>query len=158
MLATAALVLGACGSGASDQATSDETEATPDTLPYEAPSEPSSPTTAPADNAPADTAPADAESAVPGADEEFSSSSALDDVEITPERFEELKTDEELRAEVLAEMQGEGLTAEQAACFLDRMSLELFVTFGRGEAPDDAEFEELLGLLDTCEIAFGTQS
>jgi len=90
--------------------------------------------------------------------DDFETLDDLSTVELTPEMFEELKTDETSRAAVLIEMEAQGLDAEEAACFLDNVSFGLFVTFGAGEQPNDAQFGELLTLLDSCEIAFGAES
>lgn len=134
IIVAGALAIGACGSSGGENAAT-----TPETLPLEE-------------------APAVA-STIPAEDlDDVSSSSELDGVELTPEVFEELKTDPESRAAVLEEMMGQGLTADEAACFLDSVSPGLFATFGNGDQPNDAEFAELLELLDTCEIAFGAQS
>lgn len=77
---------------------------------------------------------------------------------LTPETFEALKTDEASRAAVVEAMQGQGLGADEAECFLDNVTPELFITFSSGEQPDDAQFSELLGLIDICQIAFGAES
>jgi len=90
--------------------------------------------------------------------EEAEAADDLPPTEFTPEMFEELKSDDVARAAVLQEMQGQGLEAEQAECFLDNVSAGLFSTFSAGVQPDDAQFSELLELLEICEIAFGADS
>lgn len=138
MVLGAALVLGACGSNATDDAVSVDESA-------EAPAELALDATAP-------------DQTQGSADDAAEAENDLSAIEVTPELFEQLKTDEVQRAEVLEEMSAQGLSAEEAECFLDNVSPGLFVTFGTGAQPDDDQFAELLQLLDTCEIAFGAES
>ena len=90
--------------------------------------------------------------------EELEMLGGLTAADLTPELFEELKADPVSRAAVVEEMSNQGLDAEQAECFLDNVSPGLFITFSLGDQPDDAQFGELLQLLETCEIAFGAES
>jgi len=137
----AALVLGACGAGATDEASMSDTTDAPAELALDA-----AETDGDAENeAEVDDSDAVAEGISPD----------LETIDLTPEMFEELKTDEVSRAAILVEMRAQGLDAEEAECFLDTVSPGLFITFSVGEQPDDEQFAELLQLLDTCQIAFG---
>ncbi len=143
LLVSAALVLGACSSTSTEDAAADDPDSPPATLPL--------------DDA-TSTDETDTESAAEDQIfdlEEFTSLSDLENIEITPELFEMLKTNETSRAAVLEEMEAQGLGSEEAVCFLDQVSPGLFIAFGSGQQPDDAQFGELLGLVETCEIAFG---
>lgn len=137
----AALVLSACSSTSSVASPTDEVETSPIVLPLD-------------ETTSADAVVADASFDVA----DFDSLADLENVELTPELFEELKTNEVSREAIIVEMGVNGLTPEESVCFLDTVSPGLFISFGTGEQPDDAQFAELLELLDTCEIAFGTES
>ncbi len=86
--------------------------------------------------------------------DEFDSLDDLDGVTMTPELFEALRTSEVMRPLVIQEMADQGLSPEEAGCFFDNVSPELFVVFGEGEAPNDEQFAELMDLLVICEIPF----
>lgn len=142
LLVGGALVLGACSSRSAEVSSADEPDPSPSALALED-STPSVEVSTPAEEAVFEIA-------------EFSSLADLENVELTPEIFELLKSNEASRAAVIAEMGAQGLDAEQSECFLDEVSPGLFIAFGTGEQPDDSQFGELLSLLDTCEIAFGS--
>ena len=142
LLVSAALVLGACSSASTEASSVDD---------------PESPASLPLDDG---TSTSETDTETTAADQtfdldEFTSLSDLENIEITPELFEMLKTNETSRAAVLEEMEAQGLGSEEAVCFLDQVSPGLFIAFGSGQQPDDAQFGELLGLVETCEIAFG---
>jgi len=144
LLVACTLVLGACGSGSSEPAAADEPEAL-----------------ALAEETPADEAPADEAAAgetVPMAEfdiDDFESLEDLQQLEVTPEVFEAIRASETARPIVLAEMESQGLTPDQAVCFLDTVSPGLFTVFSVGEQPDEEQFAELLELLGVCEMTFG---
>lgn len=142
LLVSGALVMGACSSSSAETSSADELDPSPSALALEDTTS-SAEVSAPVEEAAFDIA-------------EFSSLADLESVELTPEIFELLKTNEASRAAVIAEMGAQGLDAVQSECFLDHVSPGLFIAFGTSEQPDDAQFGELLGLLDTCEIAFGS--
>lgn len=141
LLVGAALVLGACSSTSTDDAAAEDTS--PSALALD--------DAASTDEAELEPDPADAVFDIAA----FTSLADLEDVELTPEIFELLKVNEASREAILVEMRAQGLDAEQSVCFLDQVSPGLFIAFGTGQQPDDAQFGELLGLLDTCGIAFG---
>lgn len=156
LLLCGALVLGACSSGSEEAAPSDAVDESPQELALDDAAastgadaattiETDSTDVAAAGDAPFDIA-------------EFASLADLESVELTPELFEQLKTNELSRAAIIEEMGANGLDAEQSACFLDEVSPGLFIAFGTGEQPDDAQFGELIGLLGTCEIDFAAAS
>lgn len=142
---SAAFLLGACGSTPTEDATADTS---PPALMLE-----EAPTTTVAES-PIIEAPAAADVDVA----EFSGLEDLSGAELTPELFEELKTDESSRAAIIDEMVANGLSPDDAACFLDSVSPGLLMTFGVGDDPDDDQIVELFSLLETCEIAFGPES
>ena len=149
-LVSLALVLGACGSDASDTPAAPDTSAPPAALALDD-----------ADETGAQTTTDDVSASDVGSTDtvfdiaEFASLADLESVELTPELFEQLKANDASRAAIIVEMQNQGLDAAQSECFLDQVSPGLFIAFGTGQQPDDAQFGELLSLLDTCEIAFG---
>lgn len=154
LLLCSALVLGACGSG--ESSAGDDT-ASPSALALD------ESTATVVDTDSAETTDASVTD-IPSAEEsgfdiaEFASLADLENVELTPEVFEELKTNEASRAAILEEMEAQGLDADSAVCFLDEVSPGLFIAFGTGQEPTDEQFGELLTLLDTCEVAFGATS
>lgn len=156
VLLSAALLLGACGSGGDATASSDNLDTPVSALPLD--DEPQSDDVTSVDDASVDDAAPAADSGETAAFDvsDFTSLADLEGTEITPEIFEALRTDETARAAVLVEMGTQGLSPEESDCFLDEVSPGLFIAFAAGEQPDEEQFTELLGLLDTCEIAFGS--
>lgn len=141
------LVLGACGSATSEPAAADDPAVAvadePDAL-------------ALAEDAPGEEAPVDDAAPVAEFDiDSFESLEDLEQLEVTPELFEAIRSSETARPIVLAEMESQGLTADQANCFLDTVSPGLFTVFGAGEQPDEEQFAELIELLGVCEMTFG---
>lgn len=157
LLLSGALVLGACSSSSGEAAVPAVVDESPDALALD-PAAPSTEADVTEADEAADDEAADGEAADASAPfdvAEFTSLADLADVELTPELFEELKTNEVARVAIIDEMGKNGLNVEQSECFLDGVSPGLFIAFGTGEQPSDAQFGELIVLLDTCEIAFG---
>ncbi len=146
LLLAGALVLGACGS------TTSESEAADDDIVSAEPAALALAEEVTAEQTTADEAPANLTSADEFDVDDFTSLEDLENVELTPELITEIRTNEAARPIVVAEMEAQGLTADQASCLLDNVSPGLFIVFGMGAQPDEEQFVELIELLGTCEI------
>lgn len=78
---------------------------------------------------------------------------------LTVESFETARSSEATRTVMIDGMIGSrDLTAEQAGCFIDEVSPELFVVLGNDLEPETAQLTELFELLDTCSIPLDAMS